>query len=123
MKITEISWEDGKKYTAYFSSSEHTVIVESGELYSIEGSKCLVDIAILEEILNGNYEEVIEPVDYKTAIEDCKKNPQIEYKSTGDDLNLMQVMRNIDGYVTIKSSVKNSCRIDCIIDCMWIRKG
>jgi len=76
MKITEIIWEDGKKYKTTGSIYE----VKNHDLVTNDGVK-LTKIFSMQTLSQINFEEVIEPVDYKTALDDCFYNHN-KYQST-----------------------------------------
>ena len=83
MKITEIRWEDGKKYKV--TNEENFVYeVSAYDLFRYNNSVKGVDIVDdyeLKLLLELEFEEVIETVDFKTAYDDCKANGT-EYKAT-----------------------------------------
>lgn len=92
MKITEIKWGEGKKY----KHDNKIWTVEYSNLINDDGED-LANISDLMLIINGDFEEVIEPVDFLTAYKDCEDNDATYI----DQMNPKVKLYGYDGRVTI----------------------
>lgn len=77
MKITEIKWEQGKKYTTYGPKMHPREVIVDGWLLKLtDGSgEELNDVIQLGYIIQHcDFVEVIQPVSFEEAYKDCKEN-------------------------------------------------
>ena len=80
MKITKLNWDQGKKYVVKFNGpakvNEREIIVDNNDLKLTNGTGRFLteEVCLLYVIEYGDFEEVIEPVDFLTAYNDCVNN-------------------------------------------------
>ena len=123
MRLNEIEWANGSKYILSFFSEEfventisYNIIVRQGELLMADfGNQSLFEEYIAKHIVqNGNFEKVIEPVDFITAYQDCKLNGG-EYK--GLEFESDRIWRSGASNVFLYKAQQTTGKIQC--NQMW----
>ena len=114
MKITEIIWEDGKKYKTTGSIYE----VKNHDLVTNDGVK-LTKIFSMQTLSQINFEEVIEPVDTFTAYNDCKQNGTRYTSYNKGYSQTLNMDRNVMGDVRINDPVFDGRPV--ILDVEWVK--
>ena len=103
MKITEIDFsKDGKEYDVTFDGKSRRVTTRHGDLIFVDGKYDVTDDYRLCAVLNADYTEVIEPVDFMTAYMDCKENGQRYTRASQGDLAVSaDIFRDECGVVSL----------------------
>jgi len=119
MKITEIKWEQGKRYKVEYRIQNFEVIVDFGELKRTDGTGLnLVDEWQLEYILQMEFTEVITSVDFITAYKDCFENGTKYFNEYHHQIMYKQP----DGTVEIEEKSGEYDYGVVVINCDWIKE-